>query len=130
MARILVIEDDESIRLLYKRRLEMVGHQVIDAPDGDAGTRLYRADPTDLIITDIVMPGKEGIETIRELRRDFPEAKIIAVSGGGEAIAGSTCLQLAHHLGADRTFAKPINWGRLLDAVNDLVELQTSKPEL
>ncbi len=72
MPSILVIEDNEDIRALYKRILERAGHKVIEAPDGKAGTRLYRESPADLVITDIIMPEKEGIETIKELTSDFP----------------------------------------------------------
>jgi CheY-like chemotaxis protein len=121
MARILVIEDNADIRTLFKRRLEMSGHEVVEAADGDAGINLYRMDPTDIIITDIVMPGKEGIETIMELRQDYPDAKIIAVSGGGEAVTSSTCMRLAKHLGAQLTFTKPIDWRQLSEAISVLV---------
>ncbi len=80
MARILVIEDEEDIRGLYKRLLKQAGHEVIEAADGDLGITLYRAEHPDLIITDIIMPGKEGIETIMELRREFKDIKIIAAT--------------------------------------------------
>jgi CheY-like chemotaxis protein len=71
------------------------------------GIKLYRENPADLVITDIIMPEKEGIELIIELRRDFPYVKIIAVSGGGQRMESATCLSLAKGLGAVRTLAKP-----------------------
>lgn len=121
MARILVIEDEEDIRGLYSRILKHAGHDVIDAPDGKVGIELYRENPADLVITDIIMPEKEGIELIRELRRDFPEAKIIAVSGGGQATSSSTCLRLAKGFGAVKTLAKPFSQQELVDTVREVL---------
>jgi DNA-binding response OmpR family regulator len=122
MARILVIEDEEDIRGLYKRLLKQAGHEVIEAPDGDLGITLYRSEHPDLIITDIIMPGKEGIETIMELRRDFKNVKIIAISGGGQVMPGSVCLQLAEKLGASKTLAKPFSKQELLEAVAEVLQ--------
>lgn len=121
MARILIIEDEEDIRSLYRRLLKQGGHEVIEAADGDIGIALYRKELPDLIITDIIMPGKEGIETIMELRRDFPDVKIIAVSGGGQVMPGSVCLKLAGKLGAAKTLAKPFSKQELLDAVSEVL---------
>jgi CheY-like chemotaxis protein len=122
MARILIIDDEADIRGLYRRLLEAAGHEVIEAPDGDVGVKLYRKGRTDLIITDIIMPEKEGIQTIMELRRDFPQVKIIAISGGGTAMASATCLHLAKGLGAARTLAKPFSKQELLDSVEEVLE--------
>ncbi|MEW6347495.1 MAG: response regulator [Thermodesulfobacteriota bacterium] len=124
MARILVIEDETDIRGLYKRFLEQAGHEVMEAPDGEEGVRLYRKTAADLVITDIIMPEKEGIETIMELRKDFPEVKIIAISGGGKAMPSSTCLSLAKGLGATKTLAKPFKRQELLDAVAEVLGLR------
>jgi CheY-like chemotaxis protein len=121
MRRILVIEDDAEVRSLYKRILEQAGHEVLEAPDGNVGIRLFKAHNPELIITDIIMPEKEGIETIMELRRDYPAVKIIAVSGGGQAAAGSMCLALAKRLGADRTLPKPFSRQDLLSVVADVL---------
>ena len=117
MARILVIEDEGDVRSLYSRILKHAGHDVIEAPDGKVGIALYRENPADLVITDIIMPEKEGIELIIELRRDFPDVKIIAVSGGGQLMASATCLRLAKGLGAVRTLAKPFSQQELVDTV-------------
>jgi len=118
---VLIIDDSSDIRELYGRILKQAGYTVIEAADGKIGTRLYRDNPTDLIITDIVMPEKEGIETIMEVRRDYPDAKIIAISGGGKAMASSTCLMLAERLGAQKTFVKPIKIAELIQAVKELI---------
>ncbi|HMK35722.1 MAG TPA: response regulator [Desulfomonilaceae bacterium] len=121
MQTILIIDDDPGILELYSRVLTAAGYETIRAPNGDVGTKLYRENPTDLVITDIVMPEKEGIETIRELRRDFPEAKILAISGGGAALPGDACLLLAERLGAHRTLMKPIQIKELLAVVRELI---------
>lgn len=122
MPRILVIDDEPLIRSLLRRVLESQGYEVLEAPDGSAGTRLYRREPCDLIITDILMPEQEGIQTIRELRRDFPDVKVIAISGGGKAMSDTDCLHLAAVLGAQRTFSKPLDMKELLKSVQELLE--------
>lgn len=122
MARILVIEDEGDIRGLYSRILKNAGHDVIEAPDGKVGIALYRENPADLVITDIIMPEKEGIELIIELRRDFPDVKIIAVSGGGQRMESATCLSLAKGLGAVRTLAKPFSQQELVDTVREVLD--------
>ncbi|MBI4961797.1 MAG: response regulator [Desulfomonile tiedjei] len=122
MALILVIDDEEDIRDLVSRILKQAGHQVLEAPDGNVGTSLYRKHLPELLITDIIMPEKEGIETIRELRQDFPNVKIIAISGGGQALPRDTCLQFAKGLGANITLAKPFSRQELLDAVQKVLE--------
>ncbi|MBI5572494.1 MAG: response regulator [Desulfomonile tiedjei] len=122
MASILVIEDDADIRALYCRILSQAGHAVTEAPDGSVGLRLYRQKHRDLVITDIIMPEKEGIETIMELQRESPDVQIIAISGGGQATPGATCLHLAKRLGAARTLAKPFSKQELLDAVTEVLE--------
>ena len=116
MARILVIEDDFEVRTVIRRMIENEGHEVIEAPDGEVGTRIYREQSADLIITDILMPEKEGIETIIELRREFPEVKIIAISGGGK-VGSSDYLTLAKKLGATTTLPKPFSGKDLIATV-------------
>jgi DNA-binding NtrC family response regulator len=120
MKRVLVIDDDDQIRSLLREMLELVGYVVVDAPDGKSGARLFRKQPTDLVITDIFMPEQEGLETIRELRRDYPEVKIIAISGGG-ATGHLAYLPAAEKFGALRTFSKPFDLHEMLDAVRELL---------
>lgn len=115
MARILIIEDDLRARDHLSRVLAREGHQVIVASDGEQGITLYREEPCDLVITDIYMPGKEGLETIMELRREFSGVKIIAVSEDPED--GFDPLFLARKLGAFCTFAKPLVLSEFLVAV-------------
>ena len=119
MARILIIDDDVQILKMLRKMLELEGHEVVDATDGNKGLKLYREDPTDLVITDIVMPEKEGIETIVDLRREFPEAKIIAMSGGGH-VEPEAYLHMAKGFGAQRTLTKPFGKEELVEAIGAL----------
>jgi len=125
MKRILVIDDDVQVRQLLKLVLEQAGYEVLDAGDGNEGVKLFRADPTDLVITDIIMPEKEGIEIIRELQHDFPTVKIIAISGGGR-ISGEDYLKTARRFGVEHTFTKPFEREALLEAIQELLGVPAS----
>lgn len=115
MARILVVDDDQGIRSYLRRKLADAGHEVSEAENGLAAARIMRDDRFTLVITDIIMPEKEGIETIMEFRKKYPEIKIIAMSGKGNF------LKMAQHLGADATLAKPFDFDDVLRAVASLV---------
>jgi DNA-binding response OmpR family regulator len=116
MYRILVIDDDEQIRALLSQMLERAGYQVVEAANGDEGLRLFRTQSADLVITDLIMPEKEGIETILELRREFPQVQVIAISGGGK-YNPRDYLPIARQLGACATISKPFSRQEILDAV-------------
>jgi YesN/AraC family two-component response regulator len=118
MARILIIEDDTRVRETYCLILEQAGYEVVTATDGKEGMRVFREKSPDLVITDIIMPEKEGLEVIRELKRDFPEVKIIAISGGGYA-QPEDYLKTAKLFGAMCTLTKPIEQEELLEAVQE-----------
>jgi DNA-binding NtrC family response regulator len=120
MARILVIEDDEQVSTMLYMTLSKAGHHVEEAPDGEIGTNRFFENPFDLVITDIVMPDKEGLATIQDLLGAFPDLKIIAISGGGQ-LNPMTYLAMATELGAARAFFKPIDQAELLSAVEDLL---------
>ena len=120
MSKILVIDDDELIRSLLRNFLERDGYEVMEAENGKIGLKLVRENGADLVITDLIMPEKEGIETIRELRRDFSDVKIIAISGGG-AIGPETYLQMAKSMGAHRVFEKPFNLQEMSEAIRELM---------
>jgi len=120
MARILVIDDEPSVRELLCAMLIEDGYDVAEAADGKAGMDLFRERRADLVITDLIMPEKEGIETILELRRHFPEVKIIAMSGGGIIDAGDY-LGMARGVGAHRVFEKPFGVSDMLNAVRELL---------
>jgi two-component system response regulator (stage 0 sporulation protein F) len=114
MATILIIDDEESIRLLLRSALEAAGYEVTEAANGRQGLELYRRKPTDLVITDILMPELNGLDMLLELTREFLNAKVVAISGaGGE----KNVLDVAKLLGARQTFRKPFSMPQLLGAV-------------
>lgn len=118
--RVLVIDDDDLVRETLRLALEGANFEVVEATDGEKGIRIYEVEPIDLVITDILMPEKEGIETIIELRRKDPDVRIVAISGG-DRIGGIQFLELAGKLGADRMLSKPFRVEALLKAVRDLL---------
>ena len=119
MPSILVIDDDPNVRDILQRMLGRAGYDVTTAINGKEGIRLFRAEGADVVITDIVMPEKEGLETIRELLEEFPDIKIIVMSGGGGLGEPSSYLSIAKMLGARLSFRKPIPRAELLAAVNE-----------
>jgi CheY-like chemotaxis protein len=121
MASILIIDDDLEILQVYSEILEREGYDVLAASDGREGMRLCRNRHVDLVITDIIMPEKEGLETIIELRRDLPHVKIIAMSGGGQ-IGAEQYLPLAEKLGAQHTLDKPFTAVELLEAISEVLD--------
>ena len=121
MALILVIDDEEGIRALVRDILEKEGHKVIEAANGIVGLELFNQNRPDLVITDIFMPEKEGTQTILELRKSYPNVKIIAISGG--AIAQSfDVLGTAKIFGALRVLAKPFHPKDMRQAVKELLD--------
>ena len=106
---------------MLRQALERAGYEVVEAGDGNEGLQSFREAPTDLIITDILMPEKEGLETIIDLRRDFPEVKIIAMSGGGRT-GNLNFLEIARRLGAQHTLQKPFGLQEMLQAVRELLQ--------
>ncbi len=120
MAHIIVIDDEEMVRATFRDLLEDRGYDVTEAADGEQGIKAFEARPADVVITDLLMPNKEGIETILELRKARPGVKIIAVSGGGST-KQANFLDMAKKLGADRVFAKPVDLNELADAVETLI---------
>jgi DNA-binding NtrC family response regulator len=121
MARILVIDDDEQIRNMLHIMLKNEGYDVAEAPEGKVALELFSRAPFDVVITDIVMPEKEGLETIMALKQHYPAVRIIAISGGGRVNPGHY-LDGARALGAEFTFTKPVKLDRLLSAVKMLIE--------
>jgi CheY-like chemotaxis protein len=121
VARILIIDDEEDVRLILREALEYAGYEVVEAGDGQEGLLHYHAMAPDLIITDLRMPGKGGLETIRELRRKAPEVKIIAISGG-DFTGGVDGLDQAKRLGAQRVFPKPLRVIEMFDAVREILQ--------
>src|SRR5664280_1948070 len=120
MAKILVLDDEPSILLMIKKMLEKAGHEVDTALNGKEGMLLFDKNKPDLVISDIIMPEKEGLETIFELRRMYPDLKIIAISGGGR-IGPDGYLPGAKLLGANMIFQKPLDQKEFVNAVAQLL---------
>jgi CheY-like chemotaxis protein len=118
MPRVLIIDDEPEIRTLVQHVLNGAGYETVQAGDGREGIALLRKDPADLIITDLIMPGQEGLETIMEIRRFYPKMKIVAMSGGGHG-GVLDFLPMASQLGAARTLPKPFTRDQLLTAVRE-----------
>lgn len=117
---ILIIDDDELFRKFLRLALVGFGFTVTEARDGIEGIRCYTQGTFDLVITDLVMPGKEGLETIRELRQKDPGVRIIAISGGGRAGHGDY-LPLARAFGALEVMDKPFTPERLRAAISKVL---------
>ena len=117
MATILVIDDEPRMLRVMREILELDDHNVIEATSGDQGIAEIVAQPIDLVITDIIMPEKEGIETLGEIKQDYPDLPIIAISGGSLTGAGSY-LATAAALGACATLEKPFHSSELRAVVN------------
>lgn len=128
MAKILVFDDEPSILLMIKKMLEKAGHDVEIALNGKEGMVLFERNKPDLLITDIIMPEKEGLETIFELRRQYPDLKIIAISGGGR-IGPDGYLPGAKLLGANAVFTKPLVPKEFVQAVTDLLATKKEFPK-
>jgi CheY-like chemotaxis protein len=120
MARILVVDDDRDVRRALARMLASAGHQVTEAENGGAGLLAYRQSPTDLVITDMYMPDVDGVEVVARLTDEFPQARVIVLSGGGQ-LEKVDVLDLARGLGARRALAKPVDRNELLEAVNEVL---------
>jgi CheY-like chemotaxis protein len=128
MARILVIDDESQIRSMLRLMLERAGYEVFEAPDGLEGIKSYRENPADLIISDLIMPNKDGIGMMIELKKEFPDVKIIAMSGGG-LNKPEGYLEGAKKLGAEHTLTKPIDRTQLLRAVKDTLKKESTTTE-
>jgi len=130
MASLLVVDDEDIIREVLKELLERAGYDVRVASDGDAAIKMFQEKPADLIIIDIVMPNKNGVDTIKALREEKPDILSIAISGGGqagvlaykpEALQTAAFLAAAESVGANVALAKPFSTKELLSAVNGLM---------
>jgi len=119
MVRILVVDDDFQMREMLGVILERKGYDVKTASDGKAALQLQSTKPFDIVITDMIIPEKDGLETISELRRGYPRVKIIAISAGGRN-RPEGYLELARQIGADRVLVKPFGSWEILGAVREL----------
>jgi YesN/AraC family two-component response regulator len=115
--KILLIDDDALVRRTIDRILHHMGHTVVMAENGGDGITLLQTENPELVITDIIMPDKEGIETIQEIRRLHPDMKIIAISGGAR-LGNMDYLSMALKLGASEALAKPFDPSELIEAIS------------
>jgi CheY-like chemotaxis protein len=122
MHRILLVDDDEQFRNMLSETLRGAGYEVLEAREGAEGLKFYHEHGTDLIITDLIMPEKEGLEIIQELRRNDPEVKIIAMSGGGRN-GPYDYLKVAKAFGARQVLAKPFSRQEILKAIEQVLEV-------
>jgi DNA-binding NtrC family response regulator len=121
MKKIIIIDDEPHILLMLKKMLERAGYEIDIATNGMEGLELFKKSPSDLVITDIIMPEKEGLETIREMKSLQSGLKIIAMSGGGK-ITADNYLQTAKLFGASRIIEKPFTQQQMVQAVKDLTK--------
>ncbi len=114
---LLLVDDDEDVRVLLRGRLESAGYRVAEAPNGEVALQMYRRNPTEVVLTDIVMPEMDGRKLISALRDSFPDVRIIAISGATDRDVPEL-LRDGKRLGARQTLQKPFTSQQMLDAVH------------
>ena len=114
--KILIIDDDDQVREILRMWLEKSGYDVFEASDGKKGVEIQRQTPVEMLICDLIMPGQEGIETITQFRKFFPDVCIIAISGGGQIDADSY-LPMARSLGAWKVYKKPLAIAAMIEDI-------------
>ena len=119
MSRVLVVDDNEDVRGVIRCLLEDEGYDVTEAGNGAEALTRFAEAPADAVVMDIIMPEKEGLETIRELKKIDANVGVIAISGGGR-IGPGCYLESAQWLGAAYVFSKPLDHAKFLDAVREL----------
>jgi two-component system cell cycle response regulator CpdR len=131
MARILIVDDEEDVRIALKQVLERAGYEVSVAATGNEGLDVMKREGADLVITDVIMPGVDGIATAKQIREKYRDTRIIVISGGGrtapdpyepDAISTRSYLASASKAGADQTLTKPFDRDELLRVVRDLLD--------
>jgi CheY-like chemotaxis protein len=119
---ILVVDDEPGIRELLCLMLEAAGHSVVTAEDGIEAPKVLESQPIQVVITDLLMPERDGLEFITEVRKKFPSVKIIAMSGGGH-IARDSYLRIAKNFGAHVLLEKPFSQSGVLGAVEAVMKM-------
>ena len=120
MQRILIIDDDQDILFATKKVLKRAGFDVSTAQDGEEGLSLFHTQDFDLVITDMIMPNKDGVEVIREVRSNKPEMKIMAISGGGK-IGSEFYLKAASRFKVDLALHKPLETSEFVQKVQSVL---------
>lgn len=130
MSKVLIIDDEKDVRIVLKEVLQRAGYDTTVAADAREGLEKLESDGADLVITDVIMPGIDGVATVERIRENHPDMPIIVISGGGNvapmeyepgAISTSAYLLSATNAGADRTLTKPFERQELVNAVQDLL---------
>lgn len=122
MYKILVVDDEDDIREAFCKYLSRNGFDAKEAADGNKAWKILQAESIDLVVTDIIMPDKEGVELILETRAKYPKIKIIAMSGGGKNIDAQDALSFVENLGISSTFQKPFNRSDMLEAIQKALD--------
>ena len=129
MTRVMIIDDEEDIRIVLKEIFTRAGFDAVVASDGNEGLNMLREQAADLVITDVIMPGSDGVETAYDIRMEFPKTKIIVMSGGGNAaplgyepaaVSTTAFLASAAAVGADMTMTKPFDREELIKVAREL----------
>lgn len=121
MAKIMIVDDEDPVRAMLKEMLNMLDHEISEATNGREAIEKYCNQPVDLIITDLVMPDKSGIDLIMELKEEFPDVRVLAISGGGGITGRFDYLPIAQLLGADFILKKPFQMKELCNKVESLL---------
>jgi DNA-binding NtrC family response regulator len=121
MARFLILDDDEDLGSVVEMILQMEGHDTAVFKKSDDAAAMQRSRPADVLITDIFMPERDGLETIQQFRREFPKVKIIAMSGGGDTLRNVSYLFSAREVGAVQVIRKPFEREALLEVVRQVL---------
>lgn len=127
MHKVLLVDDDAALRATLRDMLEELDCEVAEAEDGEVASRMLQTEKPALVITDILMPNQEGIETIAEMRKAYPELPIVAMSGGGST-GNMTFLDYARQLGANASLQKPIGFDTLASTVDTLLPSRGHEP--
>ncbi len=121
MARIIIVDDDKPFREMLTEVLANEGHEILDASDGSIGMEVLILNPVDLAIVDLIMPNRNGLETINDISKLFPNTKVIAISGGGSC-GSDGGLETAKSIGAHYTLPKPFRPIELIKIIHDLLQ--------
>ena len=122
MPSVLIIDDEEGVRTFLREILAQAGFDVVEAEGGEEGFTRYAQQPTDLVIADLFMGEQHGLEMILRLTQQHPDAKVIAISGGGDFGDSDTFLKFAQSVGAKEALPKPIGAGALLQSVRRVLQ--------
>ena len=127
MASILIVDDDPTVRMIAREMLRDGGHAIVEAADGDLALDVIEAVPLDVVVLDLLMPNKDGLEVIRHLKSRHPEVRILAISSGGR-IGAIAYLETARVFGADEVMMKPLRLDAFAGAIDRLIETPTARP--